>query len=465
MEKTNQRLTFNLKGISGIKRLIGRIILSIAFLAFGMVANAQAQGLRLISDEETEQLLAQIIQPLFKTAGVRFNRNNIYIVEDPSLNAFVSDGNALFIHTGTITAADSPNELEGVIAHETGHIMGGHILRQKLKNQAMSEVTLASALLAGTAAVLSGRGDAAMAVMLGAQSSALHNYLSYRTEEERSADDAAMKILKANHESPAGMLRFMKRISQQNTLSGVEENPYFRTHPVTSERISFFEEQVKNSNIEQSREPLQENFERVKAKLYAYLNQPAQTYKKYPNSNQSTAAQYARAIAKFKQLKFKEAQKGLDRLIEKEPGNPYFHELKGQIFLETGKIKPAIAEYRKALSLRPSSALLQSSLAQAILEDDSAAPAQIKEAVTLLTQANRKRPAGFNWLLLARAYGLSGEEAAANYASAEYSLRIGATDAAERQAKQALATHPSPKLALKIDDLLLRISNLQKDKK
>lgn len=188
----------------------------------------------------------------------------------------------MFVHTGTIIAADSPNELAGVIAHETGHIEGGHILRQKLKKQELQGVTLASAILAGTAAALSGRGDAAMAVMLGTQSSALTHYSRYRTQEERSADEAAMKLLNKTGQSPAGMLTFMKRISTRNTMSGIEEIPYFRTHPITRERISFFEEAAKRFPLTAA-DPLQNEFERVKAKLYAYLNTPADTYKKYGN--------------------------------------------------------------------------------------------------------------------------------------------------------------------------------------
>ena len=160
VEKTYQRLKKNLM------KLMDSLVLSIALSCF-FISFSTAQELRLISDEETEQLLAQITKPLFQAAGIPFNRNEIYIVEDNSLNAFVADGNNLFIHTGTIVAADTPGELSGVIAHETGHIQGGHILRQKLQNQSLQEVSLASAILAGTAAALSGRGDVAMAAMLG----------------------------------------------------------------------------------------------------------------------------------------------------------------------------------------------------------------------------------------------------------------------------------------------------------
>ncbi len=450
MEKTYQRL----------KQLLAKLAAGLVLAVILSATPAQAQNLRLISDEETEQLLAQITRPLFQAAGLPFNRNEVYIVEDNSLNAFVADGNNLFIHTGTIIAADTPEELAGVIAHETGHIQGGHILRQKLKNQSLQEVSLASAILAGAAAAVSGRGDVAMAAMLGSQTSILTHYTRYRTEEERSADEAAIKLLAKTRQSPEGMLTFMKRIAAQNRMQGIEETPYFRTHPVTVERITFFEDAVQKSAVLPS-DKLQNSFERVKAKLYAYLNAPQQTLRKYPSGNQSIAARYARAVAYFKQLQLAKANKELDSLIAEEPNNPYFHELKGQMYLETGKIKPAKAEYQKAVKLLPGSALLQISYAQAILEDEPDKN-EVQKAVNLLNQSVIKHPTGFAWLLLARAYGLQGNEAAANYASAEYSLRIGAFEVARDQLKQARKAKPDARLALKIGDLEARIDSLLK---
>ena len=230
MEKTYQRI-INVNYIQNIKRLICGLFLLSAFWVF----DAKSLEIKLISDEETESFLADIIQPLFNAAGINFNRNDIFIVEDNSLNAFVADGNKLFIHTGTIIKADNVNELAGVIAHETGHIAGGHIFRQKLKNKEMHEVSMISAILAGATAAVGGRGDMAMAVLLGGQSSALTHYTKYRTEEERSADEAAIKLLSHTKQSPVGILNFMKKINKDNMLSGRVESPYFRTHPITSE--------------------------------------------------------------------------------------------------------------------------------------------------------------------------------------------------------------------------------------
>ncbi len=455
MEEAHQRL----KGIrSIIKRLSGSFLLSAAFCFF---TASPAAAIDIISDEETEVLIAHVAQPLFKAAGIPFDRNKIYIVNDSSLNAFVSDGNRLFVHTGTITAAENVNELAGVIAHETGHIQGGHILRQKIKNQAMREVTLASAILAGTAAAASGRGDVAMAVLLGSQSSALTHYTRYRTEEERNADEAAVNLLAQTGQSPAGILRFMKKIAKQNNLNGIEETPYFRTHPVTSERIGFFEEAVKKSDAPQE-SPYDKDLQLVKAKLYAFLNTPQQTARKYPTGDKSEAALYAQGISAFKQLKLKEALAKMDKLIATAPDNPYFKEMKAQIYLETGQIKPARKEYEQALKQRPESVLLQLSLAQAMLED-SLTPAELERVIRLLNQAQIKRPSAWGWLLTSRAYGQKNDLANANYAAAEYSYAIGAAQTAKRQIAEARKASPNAKLRLKLDDLEARLQEILKN--
>lgn len=457
MEKTDKKL--NTRTFCPFhKWLMRRFILPLAILAYSSV---QAQAISLISDEESEIFLQKITQPLFKAAGIPYNRNKVFIVNDNSLNAFVSDGNSLFIHTGTLTSASSPEEISGVIAHETGHIMGGHIIRQKLKNESLQQASLASMLLAGTTAAVTGRGDVAMAIALGGQSSTLSNYMQYRTEQERSADESAVKLLNATKQSPQGMLKFMKRISQRNDLSGIEETPYFRTHPVTRERINFMEKATAQSDYQPGQKNLDE-FLRIKAKLLAFLETPEQTFRRYPLSNSSVPARYAQAIAYFKQLDINNALKKINALIKEEPDNPFFHELKGQIYLETGKIKPAKQEYQTALAKLPGSPLLQLSLAQAILED-APTPDDLKKAVSLLNQANIKQPTPMGWLLLSRAFEASGNTAYSSYAAAEYSLSIGMPDVAQRQADNAQKhLKNDKKLKLKIDDLQSRLKEQTK---
>ena len=428
-------------------KIIGSVWLPLILL----INDVCAQEVRLISDEETEQLLNKIAKPLFKAANLPFNNREIYIVDDNSLNAFVADGNNLFIHTGTIINSDTPDELAGVIAHEIGHISGGHILRQKLKIKSMQDISLVSAIAAGAAAVFTGNPDIAVATMLGTQSSIITNFTQYKTTEERSADETALSLLEKTNQNPQGMLSFMKKILTQNRLHGVEETAYFRTHPLTRERISFFEQALNNTKSLENK-TLQNEFEAVKAKLKAYLQSPELTFRQYPQTDKSVPARYARAIAYFKQLKITHAKNELDYLSAQYPLNPYFYELKGQIFLETGNAKSAKKEYLKALKILPNSALLQLSLAQSILED-TPSKEEMQHAINLINKAIIKRPTSFGWLLLARAYGLVKKNAHAYYASAEYSTKIGAFDVAENQLKKALKLNPDKQLKLKISDL------------
>lgn len=455
MEKINQKLTGSKKNT--VSRLIIGFWLILAFLP---LRDALGQ-MSIISDEETEQYLAKVIRPIFQTAGIPFNRNKIYIVNDNSLNAFVGDGNNLFIHTGTLLKADNTDQISGVLAHETGHILGGHILRQKIKNQSMQEASLASLVLAGAAAAASGRGDVAVAVMLGSQSSLLSNYMAYRVEEERSADDAAVKLLYKRQTSPQGLLQFMKKIQKQNALNGIEESDYFRTHPVTSERVRFLEQAVKQSPYHQDHS-LDGEFQRIKAKLYGFLQEPAQTFKRYPLSDTSIAARYAQAIAYFKQLNFGKALRMIDALSAEEPDNPYFYELKAQIYMEQGNLKAAKEAYGKVLKLRPDAALLQVDWAQAALAV-SPSPAELKNIIAVLNRSLQQRPSAMGWLLLSQAYDQNGQTAYAEYAAAEYSLRIGAADIAKRQAENAQRKNPPSALRLKLDDLLRRIKNTYPD--
>ena len=446
--------------IHGLRKAFSRLACGILLLsAFFSQAFAQDR-ISLISDEETEQFLADTLRPIFKAAGIPFKRNNIYIVNDDSLNAFVGDGNNMFVNTGTLIKAESQNEIAGVLAHETGHIQGGHILRQKIKLQNLQQVSLASLLAAGAAAAATGRADVAIAIALGSQSSAINSLLAYQVEEERSADESAVALLKKTEQSPQGMRNFMKKISRQNMLNGVEENPYFRTHPVTSERISFLDNAVRQSPFPP---PAQEDeaFERVKAKLYAFLQPPQKTLQKYPAGDPSAAARYARAIAYFKMLKISQSLSLIDGLLREEPNNPYFHELKGQIYMEMGKIKEAKSEYKRALELLPGSALFQINLAHAALEDNPT-QSELRQIAAILNKSLLQKPDTYGWLLLARAYGGLNDMAASNYASAEFSLRIGALDIARKQAETALRSSPLPQLRLKINDLLSRLNELDR---
>ena len=455
MEKTHQKSVLIAELGRIRKRLIIGFLPILAFLALCPSVSAQ---ISIITDEETEIYLSNIVRPIYQLAGIPFNRNKIYIVNDDSLNAFVGDGNNLFVHTGTLIKADNSEQIKGVLAHEVGHILGGHILRQKIKSQDLQEASIASMVLAGAAAAASGRGDVAMAVMMGSQSSLLSHYLAYRVEEERSADDAATSLLQKDKTSPQGLLDFMKKLQKQNQLNGVEENLYFRTHPLTSERVRFLEQAVKVSPYA-SQKKSDEEYLRIKAKLSAFLYDPKQTFLRYPITDTSVPARYARAIAYMKQLNFVQAHSTIDALIKAEPNNPYFYEVKAQIYLEQGNLNLAKKEYETILKLRPHTALFQLDWAQIVLAGQPLAQ-ELEAVITALRQALTKRPSSNGWLLLSQAYYLNGENAYADYAAAEYSLRIGEPEVALRQIQNAQRENPPQQLRLKLEDLRQRIKNL-----
>ena len=447
--------------VAKVNRIIYRFIFCLFLCTAGLIKPAVAGNMVLISDAETQNYLADIIRPLFKAAGIAFNANNIFIVNDNSLNAFVSDGNYVFVNTGTILEAENTNELAGILAHETGHITGGHIVRQKLKLEDMQYVMLGSLIAAGATAVSTGRGDAAMAVILGAQSSALNHMLQYQVQEERSADESAVKLLSKTHQSTDGLRKFMRKIKRKYALSGVEENSYFRTHPLTTERIRHFEEAAKNNHFS-AQNPLDTNLKLIQAKLSGFLLDKSKAERLYPRKKTSEAAKYAQSILSFRSGHMNQAIALIDELIAEHPQNPYFHELKGQFLFETGKIKDSIISYEQALKLLPNNYLLQISLAHSMLES-SKDKTVIQQAVNLLNKSLVTHENSFSWQLLARGYEMLGDKAASLYAAAEYSYATGNLRIAEKQLESAKKISKSQSINLKIADLKERIqSDLKK---
>lgn len=437
-----------------INRLVAKVFW-LAVLIVGLLYKpASAADLQLIYDAETQNYLAQIIRPLFKAGGVAFDENRIFIVNDNSLNAFVSDGNYVFVHTGTLMAADNTNELSGILAHETGHIMGGHIVRHKLKLEKMQYVMLGSMLLAGATAVSTGRGDAAMAILLGSQSSAISHLMNYQVQEERSADESAVKLLTKTGQSTSGLLNFMNKIKTRNSLSGIDENLYFRTHPLTSERISHFMEVSKNNHYPANHR-LDAALTLIKAKLAAFLADKQKAERLYPQNQKSAANRYANSILAFRSGNITKALQLIDSLLKEQPNNPYFYELKAQFLFESGKVKESIEPYEKALKIT-SNPLLEVSLAQAILETNPQ-KAQLQKSITLLQRALVKTELPIAWQLLSRAYELNGEKAASYYAAAEFNYAIDNPEMAKKHLERAEKLSPDKRLALKLSDLKQKI--------
>lgn len=423
-------------------------ILAMMFCLLGF----NVKAVSLISDEETESYLYDILKPIFNAAELPLRRDYIHIVKDDSLNAFVGDQNRMFVHTGTLIKATNSNEIEGVLAHETGHILGGHILRLKIKMQDLQKATLASMVAAAGAAAASGRGDAAIAVVLGAQSSAINAMSAYQMSEERAADETAVLLLGKNHKSVKGLKDFMTKIQNANRLQGIEEMPYFRTHPVTSERVGFFNDKLKKEHGVVSDFAKDERLRRIRAKLFAYLAPLDKVMRKYPLTDTSIAGNVAHTVYYMRQRKQAEALKYADILIGKEPNNPYFLELKGQILFEGGRFREAAQLYQEALALKPQSDLFKLSYAEAVLAGKPTAQ-ELKQLIALLEQAGRNGAYPSAYLHLGRVYADLGHLAEADYFAAEYNYALGEKEIAQRQLKKALKQELRSDIKLRAKDL------------
>lgn len=420
-----------------------------------------AQAISLISDEETESYLFDVLQPIFNKAGLPLHRDYIHIVKDDSLNAFVGDMNHMFVHTGTLLKAGNSNEIEGVLAHETGHILGGHILRLKIKMQDMQKATLASLIAAAGAAAASGRGDAAIAVVLGTQSSAINAMTAYQISEERAADETAVLLLGQNNKSVKGLKNFMTKIQSANRMQGIEESPYFRTHPVTAERISFFNDRLKKEVSVAPEFKMDERLKRVQAKLFSYLAPLEAVLKKYPLSDGSVSGNIAHAVYYMRLKNLNASLKYADALITKEPQNPYFFEIKAQTLFECGKIKEAVKIYKQALELRPQSDLFKLSYAEAVLASEPGRQ-EMTELIPLLEQVNRNQNFPSAYLYLGRIYAAMGQGAVSDYFAAEYNFSIGEKEIAKKQLAKAMRQPLRSDIKLRAEDLSAK---LDKDKK
>lgn len=435
----------------------------ICLVMFFCVVCQPARAISLISDEEAESWLYDILQPIFQAAGLPLNRDYVHIVQDDSLNAFVGDKNHMFVHTGTLLKATDANEIEGVLAHETGHILGGHILRLKIKMQDLQKATLASLVAAAGAAAASGRGDAAIAVVLGAQSSAINAMTAYQVSEERAADETAVLLLAKNNKSVKGLKNFMQKIQNANRLQGIEESPYFRTHPVTVERVAFFNDKLKKEREIVNNGDMNVRFKRLQAKLYAYLAPLPAVLKKYPLTDKSVYGNVAHAVYYMRKKNVNEALKYAEALISAEPNNPYFWEIKAQMLFESGRVKEAVKAYERTLALKPSSALFKLAYVEAVLASEPAR-AEEEKLIVLLEQVNRNQANPDAYLMLGRIYADLGKLGEADYFAAEFNNAIGEENLARRMLNKALKQNLRSDIKLRAEDLQVKLAEEEKKK-
>ncbi len=430
-------------------RRIFNAIVALA-LAIATVAPVYAQsasnpaGPPLIRDAEIEGLMRLYTRPIFKAAGINPGSVKVYLIKDQRINAFVAGGQRIFIHTGLLTQAKTPNEVIGVLAHETGHIAGGHLARLGVELDRASATSIIGMLIGAAAMVggaVAGEGEAAKAgqgVMLGTQGFAQRNILSYQRAMESSADQAALKYLNATGQSARGMLSLFERLANQSIASAQYVDPYVLSHPMPFDRIRNLEIAAKKSpNFSKEDQPeLLLRHQLMQAKLAGFLQPSQAVFQRYPTSDTSLPARYARAIAMFRKGDMKNALPVLDGLIADLPQNPYFWELKGQALLESGSPAKAVAPLRQANKLLPTNGLIQIMLAQALLGSESRADA---EAALKTLRAAKKTESEVPQLykFMAIAYGQLGDIPRAELATAEGAWLQGDRELAAEKAKLA----------------------------
>jgi len=421
-----------------------------AFLSLVLItASSQVRAQGLIRDAEIENLLRIYSKPIFKAAGLSQQNINIHLIGLRSFNAFVVDGHNMFFHVGTLMRSETPNQVIGVIAHETGHIAGGHLsrLRQAMSHAQSTSLMLRVLILAATAAgAVAGAdvGAAGAGALLGGEALTQRHVLSYRRAEESSADQAGLSYLNATGQSAKGMLDTFAYLANQGLGSLKYADPYVQSHPFPSQRIARLRDLARSSRYFSRRDnpTLQARHDMMRAKLSGFLDNPQTVLNRYPNSDQSLPALYARAVASYRRSGVNAFIPKIDELIRIQPKNPYFYELKGQFLFKSGESRAAIPALRKAVALAPKEALIRVLLAQALLANAQSSgnpkSVDLDEVISNLKLALIKETcSAIGYRQLATAYGLKKNIPQAMLASAYAYQYEGKNTLAKRQAKDA----------------------------
>ncbi len=426
------------------------IVTSCALAFAGMPARVQAQGsLPLIRDAEIEQLLRDYTAPILRAAGLAQQNVHVVIINDRAFNAFVVDGRRIFVNVGALMDAKTPNEIIGVLAHESGHIAGGHLSRLR-EELAHAQTAAIVAMLIGIGATLagsrssSGAGSIGVATMNSSQSVIQRTLLSYVRAQEEQADKAGVKFLTMTQQSPKGMYETFKRFADKIEFQTKYIDPYLQTHPMPKERMDALAEIAKSSPYWDKKDPpeLQARHDLMRAKLSGFLERPDTVLHRYPPSDTSLPARYARAISAYRYGDLHAAIAQMDALIQSQPQNPYLHEVKGQALLENGRPADAIAPLRRAVTLAPDAVLIRITLAQALVATKNVKAAD--EAIPLLRTAVTREPEmADGYTQLAMAYGRKGDLAEADLAAAQAAFANGDFRTARDLATRAKTRFPT----------------------
>ncbi len=416
-----------------------RVARGAAFLAAAALvipagpARAQGQGRQpsIIRDAEIEALMRDYTRPIFKVAGLQQQNIQVVLVGSDSFNAFVADGRRIFINTGALKQSKVPNEIIGVLAHETGHIAGGHLanMRQQLESAqtaAIVAMLLAAGGVAAGAASGANMGGAAAGAIMAPQEVIRRTLLSYQRGQEASADQAAVKYLTATKQSAKGMLTTFERFQNDQIFLSQRIDPYVLSHPMATERIALLSELARKSPYFDAKDSpaLQARHDMMRAKLIGFTQTPDAVDRAYGRADTSLPARYARAISAYRFGSIPDAIRQIDALIAEQPNNPYFHEIKGQALLEAGRAREAVPPLRRAVALSDGNPLIRMLLGQALVANDD--KSTMEEAVRELTFSLQREPSSpAGWRYLAMAYGRKGDIPNADLASAQAAFMSG----------------------------------------
>ncbi len=403
---------------------------------------SQARKLSFIRDAEIEATIRAYADPLLEVAKLEATAVRILIVKDTGLNAFVSGGQNIFVNTGLLMRTTDASQIIGILAHEIGHIEGGHLSRLANAQKIAGKEALIGSILGGAAAVL-GNPAAGAAIAAGGAHIGTRSLLQFNRTQESAADQAALRYLEATGQSAQGLADFLNMLIDQELLSTINQDPYVRTHPLSRRRIDLINNHLAKSRYRNT--PTTQAFgvlhNRMKAKLAAFLQSPVRTLRQYPKKDQSLQARYARAIAYYKRPQLNRALPIIDGLIKDHPNDPFFHELRGQMLFENGRIGDALPSYERAARLLPTSALLKGDLARVQLAIGE--PQSIAQSAFNFRAALKQEPRNtFYWRQLGIAYGKLDRVGESALALAQEAVLRGQSGEALRLAERAKKSLP-----------------------
>lgn len=417
-------------------------------------AAAQSGRISLIRDAEIEATIRAFATPVFGAAGLNARDIRVHLVQDNTLNAFVAGGLNMFLNTGLLIRTEHAGQVLGVIAHESGHISGGHLARVRDAMRAATAESILAMVLGAAAGIAARNPQAGMAGIALGNQIAERGLLAYSRDMEAAADQAGLRALERSGFSARGMMEFFALLVDQELVSVGRQDPYVRSHPITRDRVEFVRDALTRSPTADARLPANfvEMHARMRAKLIAYLD-PGRGLTLYPEGDRTLVGRYGRAIALYRRGQNDAALALMAGLIRERPNDPWFHEFRAQILLESQRPREALPGYQRAVQLRPSDAILLTELAQAQVAIGT--PDMLRVAVQNLERSRQlDNTMAETFRLLAVAYGQQGQVGMSNWAQAELNMLRGNRVEARAFAERAIRDLPpgSP-AALRAEDI------------